>query len=239
MRTVAIHQPEFMPWMGFFHKMRTCEVYIVLDHVQFKKRYFENRNRIVSRAGETLWIGVPVRSKGRYTQQLADVEIDEDGRWQHKLLERVRHAYGRSAFFEQYYDDLAQTVIGKNYGGLVELNVSLIEFFRRHLGIDTPMVYSSSLDAQGYKGSRLILELCMRAGAKRYLCGASGKDYLVEEDFAQAGIEIDYLNYSPPVYPQLCPEHVSHLSSIDLLFNSGPEAGDILTRTSSKKGGQP
>lgn len=219
-----------MPWLGYFHKMLHAGTYILLDHVQFKKRYFENRNRIVSPRGEVWWIGVPVKCKGRYTQAIADVEIDGDGHWARTLLERVRHAYGKAPHFRRYFDELAHTVSGREYGRLVDLNMALIGFFRRHFGIDTPLVFSSGQGVNGSKGSRLILDLCLKAGAGRYLCGASGKDYLVEEDFARAGVEIEYLNYTPPIYPQLCPNHVSHLSSLDLLFNAGPEAGRILAQ---------
>jgi len=235
MTVVSIHQPEFMPWMGFFHKMLRSDTFIILDHVQFKKRYFENRNRIVTPRGEVLWLGVPIMNKGRYAQSISDVEILDDGRWRKKFLERVRHAYSKAPCYDLVMPGL-ESIVNGGHARLMDLNLDLIRFFMSHLGIGTPLLFSSQMDVADQKGSGLILALCERLHARTYLCGAHGKDYLAEEDFRRSGIVIEYLNYQPPSYPQLCPEHVSHLSVLDLLCNTGPDAGSILAR---QNGGTP
>ena len=97
---IAIHQPEFMPWAGFFNKMTQSDLFVILDHVQFKKRYFENRNRIVSPRGKVSYITIPVKTKGKYIQSICDVEIDNAQAWKDLMLERIRHSYSKAPFLK-------------------------------------------------------------------------------------------------------------------------------------------
>ncbi len=228
---LAIHQPEFMPWLGFFHKMALADLYVVFDHVQFKKRYFENRNRIVSPRGEVSYIVTPVKSKGKYTQSICDVEIDNTQYWQNKILKKVEHFYCTAPYFEHYYENFRSTLL-RPYDRLIELNMALINFFRMQLNIHTPMVYSSSMNVTTYTGSDLILQICLQQKADVYLCGASGRDYLKLENFTKNGVDIRWLDYKSPVYPQLCQGFVPNLSTVDLLFNHGERSLKILMHMS-------
>lgn len=225
---VAIHQPEFLPWLGFFYKMALADKYVVFDHVQFKKRYFENRNRIVSPKKEISYISVPVKTKGRYTQSICDVEIDNTQRWKDKLLKKIQHFYSKAAYFKEYYEDLYSLINVKEYNYLLELNVAIISYFRRHIGISTPMVYSSEFDVDSYKGSDLILQLCILNKAKVYLCGISGRNYLNLKDFKDNNIKIQWMDYKSPAYSQLCEGFVPNMSTLDLLFNHGKNSLKIL-----------
>ena len=225
---LAIHQPEFMPWLGFFQKMALADAYVVLDHVQFKKRYFENRNRVVSPKGEVSYIGLPVKTKGRFTQNINEVEIDNSQAWKKRLLKSIKYNYARTPYFDYYYQDLQSLVEGTEYEKLIDFNLAMISFFRRHLGISTPLQFSSSLDVSSVKGSDLILKICLLSDADVYLCGVSGRDYLDVSDFESAGVQIEWLDYKSPRYPQLCPDFAEYMSTIDLLFNHGPQSFDIL-----------
>lgn len=225
---IAIHQPEFMPWPGFFYKMIMAEEYVVLDYVQFKKRYFDNRNVIVSPAGEVSYISIPVRCKGRFKQPIHNVEIDNTQRWKDKILKKIRHFYSKAPYFEKYYQELNNLLTLKEYNYLLELNIGLINFFRKHLRIYTPMLHSSQMDIDGYKGSDLILRICLLKKADTYLAGRLSKDYLKEEAFQKDGIRIKWLGYKTPAYSQLCKEFVSDMSTLDLLFNHGERSRDIL-----------
>jgi len=226
---IAIHQPEFLPWPGFFNKMFLADLFVIFDHVQFKKRYFENRNRIVSPRGETAWVGVPVKSKGKFTQAIKDVEIDNSQLWKNKLLTTVGHYYGRAPFFGDYFPGLKALIEEREYGRLIDLNMELISFFRRNLGIATRMEFSSGMGVEDFRASDLILNICRKNGAGEYLCGSSGKDYLKEEDFEKNGIGITWLDYKPPVYGQLCGEFKAGMSTLDILFNHGGNSLEILT----------
>ena len=232
---LAIHQPEFMPWTGFFAKMARADAYVVLDHVQFKKRYFENRNRIVSAGGKVGWVGVPVISKGAFDQAINQVRIDNSQPWQRKLLGTIAHTYAKAPCFQPYFDELQAIVTARPFERLVDLNLELIGFFRRHLGIATPMAFSSTMALNGHKGSDLILEICRQHHARQYLCGASGKDYLVAADFQRAGVAIAWLNYRPAAYRQLGAPFVAGMSALDLLFNHGKASAAVVMAASVNK----
>jgi hypothetical protein len=224
---LAIHQPEFIPWMGFFNKMALADEYVIFDHVQFKKRYFENRNRIVSARGEINFITIPVLNK-ECVQPINKVEIDNSKDWKRKLMKSLLHNYSKAPYFKEYYNDLEQRISDKNFDTLISLNMMFIDFFRYHLHIETPMVYSSTLGVSSFKGSDLILQICIRRKTDLYLCGSSGRDYLKQEEFKKHSVNIKWLDYQCPHYKQMCEQFVPNLSTIDLLFNEGPKSEEII-----------
>lgn len=228
---LAIHQPEFLPWLGFFYKMASADRYVVFDHVQFKKRYFENRNKIVSLSGDVSYVGVPVHSKGRFEQAIGDVEIDNSQAWQKQLLGRLRHAYCKAPYFDLYFPELQILTTSRIYEKLIDYNLALISFFRVHLGISTPLVFSSTLGVEVFCASDLILEICLRNKAASYLCGPSGREYLELEKFKECGVEVIWIDYHSSSYVQQCREFVPGLSTLDLLFNHGPASLRILLNT--------
>ena len=225
---IAIHQPEFMPWPGFFHKMALADRYVVLDHVQFKKKYFENRNRIVSTRKEVSFIIAPVITKGRYTQSISNVEIDNTQAWKSALLNKIRHYYSKAPFFNKYYDQLADTISRKEHVRLIDFNIDIIDFFRKNLHISTPMLYSSQMNLKPYKGSELVMQICLLNHADTFLCGSSGKDYLKTDEFACRGIRIAWLQYESPVYKQVGEGFTPNMSTLDLLFNHGEDSLRII-----------
>jgi len=226
---VAIHQPEFMPWAGFFNKMIQSDLFVILDHVQFKKRYFENRNRIVSPRGKVSYITIPVKTKGKYFQSICDVEIDNAQAWKDLMLERIRHSYSKAPFFEKSFNDLKALLSTKQYNNLISLNMDIINLFRRYLDIHTPMLYTSNMDVDSLEASDLILQTCLMHRADTYLCGISGRDYIKMEDFEKNNIQIEFLDYQPASYKQLCSNFVPYMSILDILFNHGERSRDIVT----------
>lgn len=225
---LAIHQPEFLPWLGFFNKMVLADLYVVFDHVQFKRRYFENRNRIVSPNGNVSFIRIPVISKGMYRRAIKDIEIDNTQKWKEKLLKNIFHNYSTASYFKNYYNQIESIVNANDYRYLIDFNMAMIEFFRDSLGITTPMIYSSELDVAEYRAAELILRICILQNAHTYLCGPSGRDYLRQEDFQEKGVHIQWLDYVTPSYNQLCPKFTSHMSILDLLFNCGEKSLNII-----------
>jgi len=232
---LAIHQPEFMPWGGFFYKMTLSDLYVIFDHVQFKKRYFENRNQVVSPKGEISYIRVPVLTKGKEAQALHEVKIDNTQKWNDKMLKKIRHFYSKAPYFRKYFDELAELIAYRKYVYLIDLNIKLIDFFRKHLGISVPMVSSSQMNVKNYTGSDLIMRICLLNKADIYLCGASGIDYIRADDFCRNGIQIKWLNYSTPAYSQLCDKFVPNMSTLDLLFNRGNESLNVLMNSVKRK----
>lgn len=221
---IAIQQPEHLPWLGFFNKMMLVDEFIYLDNVQFKKRYFENRNKIKTQSGWD-WLNVPVKTKGLYTQKINEVEIDNSQSWQRKYLNKIRSHYSKSDFFEEVFNPL-QEIVKQDYEKLVALNISLINFIREYLEIITPAIFAS--DVAKSKGSDLILQICLKRGAKTYLSGPDGRNYLQLDEFKKNNIEVIYHDYRHPEYKQTSSGFLSYMSVIDLIFNYGNKSRDII-----------
>jgi hypothetical protein len=219
---VTIHQPDHLPWLGFFHKMRRADRFVILDNVQYRTNYFQNRNRVLGANGP-FWLTVPVRSRGHVASSIADIVIDDSQAWGERHRKSLEACYGRHPHFRRYADVL-RTILDSPWQRLADLNLAIIEAFRSALDIGTPMVRASELGVEG-RGSELLLAICERMGAATYLSGPSGRDYLDESLFANRGIAVQYHEFHHPVYPQRgANEFVSHLTALDALANLGPEA---------------
>jgi hypothetical protein len=221
---VAIHQPNYIPGLGFFHKMASADVFILLDHVQYSKNNYTNRNRI--RCGDEWgWLTVPVRLAGHFGQRIAEVETAEDG-WETKHWKRLLEVYGHAPYFRQYQARL-EPLYARRRVRLAEINCELIEFARVSLGIATRVVRASELDVSGHS-SDLLLALCKNLGATTYLSGQGGRKYLDATKFEAAGIAVEYQDFLHPHYHQGRGEFVPNLSILDLLFHAGAESSTVL-----------
>ncbi len=218
-RVVTIHQPNFLPWMGFFHKMALADVFILLDNVPFTKNGFQNRVKIKSAQGEQ-WLTVPVLTKGRSGQLTCDVQINNKSRWQRIHLTALRTNYQRAPYYEAVLAWL-EPWYEKSWTFLVDFNRPLIEEVMHQLRLQAELVNASSLSVEG-SGSELLLRLVKKVGGNVYLSGPSGRRYLDIESFEQAGITVRFQEFHHPVYPQLYGEFIPGLSVLDLLMNVGP-----------------
>ena len=220
-KVVAIQQPEHLPWIGFFDKMAHCDSYVYLDNVQFKKRYFENRNRIRTPEG-SCWVTVPVYTKGSYHQKICDVLIDNEQEWRRKYLGTIKQAYARATGYGEYMPILS-SIIEQPHKKLVELNIALIEWLRKCFSIGTSVITASGIRVYDETGSDLILAICKDCDATIYVSGPDGRNYLNHGAFAREGVRVVYHDYQHPQYQQLASPFVSHMSALDLLMNCGKE----------------
>lgn len=224
---LSIQQPEFFPWLGYFDKFRQVDQVVILDNVQFKKRYFENRNRIRG-GGDWFWIRVPVKVKGRFAQMIADVAIDESQNWRATLARSLHHAYGKAPYWASHGAPLADLVASWPGDRLADLNIAVIAWLAERLGVRRPMVRARDLGVDG-TGSQLILDLCRHQGADIYLSGAFGRDYLDLDAFAAAGIAVRFQAFKPFPYAQFQGDpFLPGMSAVDLLVNHGPAAPGML-----------
>lgn len=226
---VTIHQPEHMPWLGFFDKMRRAELFVFLDNVQYRHKYFQNRNRIRSSNGET-WLNVPVLTKGKREQLINEVEIDtREVRWRQKCWASISLNYQKAPYFEGYRD-FFQDLYEKEWHLLSDLNEFIISYIIRELGLTVKLVKASELQVSGI-GERLILDICKEVGAKTYISGVSGiggRGREFESEFSKEGIEVIYQEFYHPIYKQVYEPFIPCLSIIDLLFNCGENSLDVL-----------
>ena len=230
-RIATIHQPEHLPWLGFFAKVAAADLLISLDTVPFRKNYFQNRNRILGFDGAPHWLTVPVHLDRHRHGEIRQVRIADDRRWRNKYLRTLEQRYRKHAHFEEVFTPIA-AIVEREWVRLADLNHALIDALLEKLGIATPVLIAGDLGGDGSR-SRLLADLCRRAGADVYLSGPSGRDYLDFEPFHRLGIEVRFHDYVHPAYTQAgTTAFVSHLSAVDLLFNAGPSAGEILRRGS-------
>lgn len=222
---LTAHQPLYMPWLGFFHKAILADAICVLDNVQFADGDFINRNKIKTANGSK-WLTVPVNKKNHINRQIRQIEIVNDN-WQNRHLSLIHQSYSRAPFFSQYFDNLRELIESRSYEYLLDLDLAILEFLFKELNIQTRIVLSSSLNIEGKK-SDLILSMCKELGADVYISGQNGLDYLSVEDFRSKETQIAIQNYKHPTYLQSHGDFIPYMSVIDLLFNSGPHAREII-----------
>jgi hypothetical protein len=225
MTTVAIHQPQYLPYLGFFHKLRHCDVFVALDNVQFQKNGLQNRNKIKTSQGWQ-WLTVPVLHD--FGQPIRDVGINPNVPWQRKHWNALASNYGRAPFFNEFSPSL-KPLLEQEWDSLSQLDMALAKWAMVALAIETPVVHASELGVEGNQ-TELLIAICRAVGADRYLSGPGGRRYMDLEAFAAAGITIEWQAFTSPVYPQLFPqaEFVPDLSAVDAIFNCGAATASFL-----------
>ena len=216
-KTVAIHQSQYLPWPLYFKKMAAADLFVLMDSVQFQKNGFQNRTQVRNAPG-MFWLTIPV--SGHLGDTIHQRRI-ADPRWPVRHWKSLEAAYRRAPFWPELGPELA-ALYQREWHTLGEVNTLFLAFIVEKLGIRTPMVTLSELGVAGAK-SELVLNICRAVGADRYLSGSGGQGYLQEEPFRQAGIAIHYLMESPPVYAQFHGPFVPGLSVLDMAFNVGLE----------------
>jgi hypothetical protein len=223
---VSINQPAYLPWLGYLHRIAVSDLHIVLDHVQFEKNSFVNRNRVRTAQGPT-WLTVPVLTTGRFGElPIESLEIDNGRDWGAKHWQTLKQNYGRAPHFAGHAP-FFEALYRRSWTRLADLMREVNGHLMATLGIATPLRASSQLGVGGAKGE-LVLNLCKAVGAKTYLSGPLGRGYLDPARFAEAGIELRYHDYRHPTYPQRQPGFEPNMSVVDLLFNCGERSREIL-----------
>ncbi|MDD5108769.1 MAG: WbqC family protein [Candidatus Omnitrophica bacterium] len=223
---VTIHQPEHLPWLGFFHKLNMAETYVVLDNVQYRRRYFQNRNKIRTKNGWK-WIGISLIKEARDNLLIKDVKIfKEDIEWRSDNLKTVHQSYSKAKYFDFFWPEF-QKIYSSDYDHLIDLNIAFIKLILKKLGIVREVILASQLNVDGEKGD-LIFNITKTLNAKTYVSGISGKDYLDMKKFSENGIKVIIQEFHHPVYSQLLTPFLPCMSVIDLLFNYGPGSLDII-----------
>ena len=221
---VGIHQLHYLPWLRYFEKIARCDVFIVLDNIQFNKNGWQNRNKVKTAAGATL-LTVPVYDK--LAQSLEAVTINNTVDWARKHSRTIRQAYAKAPFMAQHIPFLEE-VYGRPWERLNDLNRYMLEYFVCMLDMPTSIVYASELQVPGVATTRLI-NLIKAVGGTHYYSGAYALDaYLDATQLADAGITLVLQEWHAPTYPQLHGAFVPDLSVIDLLFNCGPDSLRVL-----------
>jgi hypothetical protein len=200
---VSTCQPFFSPFPAFFYKAYLSDVMIILNEVQFPMRAtWVTRNRFKNDQG-TLWVRIPVWKKGLGLQRMSQVRICHEGNWRKKCLAGLKTSYANAPYFKEHRDMVEEMFLGK-FEKLVDLNLTIIHYLKKHLRINTPLILQSDLDIVA-KGNELLIEICRKVQASAYLAQAATSKYLDADLFAETGIELNFFAAPSPVYPQLRP----------------------------------
>ena len=220
---VAIHQPNYIPWLGFFHKMNSSDIFILLDNVKHSKSSYTHRNSIKSNDKELL-ISIPLKNKESLINELiiSDPKINLTKHW--RIIESN---YRKAKNWKYLYQELEE-IFNKDWYRLVELNNALIKLLKDKLEISTQIIIASDLENIEGEGSDRNLNICKRLNASVYLSGSGARAYNNEESFKEAEIKIQYNQFVHPEYSQLGDNFIHRLSVIDLLFNCGSNSINIL-----------
>lgn len=219
---VTIHQPEHLPWPGLLNKIMQADIFVLLDTVQYRKNYFQNRNKICTKDG-IIWLSLPIE-KFSHSTLIKDIQINKHDKHFAKWLRIIEDAYRGFPF----YDSLQPTikVIHSNANNyLSDFNISIIKFMLDYLDIETECVLASDLCLPKASDSTdANLSICKILGADKYLSGPSGKDYLQLERFHYSGIDVIFHEYSPPNYSHPYVGFMPGISFIDAMMLYGPES---------------
>ena len=223
---ISIHQPQYLPWLGYFDKIEKSDVFVLLDDVHFKKNEWQNRNKIKT-FENWQWLTVPVNHK--FLQKIKDVKINNTTQWRKKHLNTLITNYSKAPYFNDYFDFFEQTYT-QEWKGLSNLNIHFIRYLVETLGfLNKKIEKASNYQFKEGRGERLI-DICKHFGGEVYLSGKAGKDYLDLNKFKQEGIKVIFQDYRHPEYPQQYGNFIPNMSIIDLLFNCGPESDSILKK---------
>lgn len=225
---VACHQPNFLPWPGFFYKALRADRFVLLDSVQCARGFtWVNRNRLKGDKG-ALWLTVPTRKKGRGFQKICQVEIHNEGNWRRKHYQSIVQHYANAPYLSEHQQFLEE-FYAHQYHTLIDLNLTALHYLKDALGIHKELTLQSTLGIEG-RGSDLLVKICARLGASHYLAPLMSRKYLDESLFAAHRITITWYTYSSPVYPQLWGDFLADLSVLDLLLTQGRKSLEILRK---------
>ena len=221
---LAIHQPHYLPWLGYFAKWAAADLFVFLDTVQYEKNGWQNRNRIKTAAGAR-WLTVPVHA--RLGTPIDAVGVDEAQPWRARHRRAIEDAYARAPHLPRHLDAL-RALFATEWPQLAPLAVATGEWLARTLGIATPARLASTLGVSATDPTERLIAICRTVGADTYLAGRDGALYMDREAFARAGITVQFQHYKHPAYAQLHGEFVPFLSALDLLLTHGDDALAIL-----------
>ena len=228
-RSVVIHQPDFLPWLGYFHRLTGADLFIALDHVQFvtgTSRSWTHRDMIKTPQGAK-WLSLRVQ-KASFGTPIRDIQLAPGEDWRRDNLNLIQENYRKAPYFAKVFPRLEE-LYARPTLNMAEMNLASLDLLEDVLDVRTPRLISSQMSPQG-SSTAMLVDLLQKAGATRYISGQGARAYLDQNMFAQAGIELVWQAFRHPLYPQLHGEFLPMLSSVDALFNCGLEGTRALLK---------
>lgn len=222
----VIHQPQYFPYPGFFHKLSLGDVFVIMDNTQYDKR-FTNRNKIISSSGP-IWLSVPINKKHKFLSN-NQVQINNEIPWNVDHYKKIFHAYNRSPWFSNYKENF-QRMYEKTWDYLIDLNIETLKQTLLWLGMKIEIVHESDLNISS-NGTQRLIDCCKAIGADTYVSGSGAKAYMDEKLFEKQKINLEFQNYTPIQYKQFSSGvFIPNLSIIDMLCNLGSNTNSFFTK---------
>lgn len=231
-KIVSAHQPNFLPYLGFFDKMKKSDIFVIRDEVQFVKKEFHNRNRIRINGNDkdnpqSKWVSVPVYETNGL---IKDINIKKDfnhknKNWNELILHDIKVNYNKAPFFENFFCEL-EKIFDNSEDSLNLLNMKIIKFLAKVFEIKTKIIIASELNLKQLKNeksdpSQDLADICKALNCNIYLSGIGGKDYLNKNPFIKEGIKVEFQEYNHPTYKQVFNGFLPNMGAIDALFCCG------------------
>lgn len=227
---IAIHQPNFLPWIGFFDKMDQADTFVILDEAAHSNSSSDtNRNKIKTPKG-AIWLTVPLTKR---EIPINEVRIDNSQHWKEKHWETIEKNYKKSKYWNEYKESFEQ-IYHTHWEKLIDLNMAIINHIKTLLNLNTTIKLESDLQKDFGKGHTRILNIVKHLNGKIYLSGTGAKAYNNEKEFKENQIELIYQDFNHPTYPQSWGDFIPNLSIIDMIFHCGPETIEIIRNQRSK-----
>lgn len=228
-KVVVIHQPDFMPYLGFFDRLIKADIYVVFDNVQYVRwssRSWMNRDKIKTHNGER-WISVSTQKAPRDTA-INQVLLSKDNKWRENNLNLIRENYRRCPFYQEIIPHIKK-LYDFQCEKMADFNLESIKMLMSLFDIHIDVIIASELKPVG-ENNTMIIDILKKLGCTKYLSGVGARDYYAPELYDEAGIEVIWQDFKHPVYPQQYDGFIPYLSSIDLLFNCGIEESRKILR---------
>lgn len=214
---ISIHQPNYIPWIGYFYKIAKSDIFVFLDDVQYEKNGFTDRNRIKTPQGE-LYLKIPVQIDS-HLQKINQIGIREDLGWREKHLKSIDMNYRKSKYYREIFS-LVEDILSVTNSNLAEYNSLVVSKILKVLDIDTPCIKSHELNIST-TGTMRLVEIVKHLNGTDYLSGSGGSKYQDEELFNANDLQLSYSSFISPTYNQCWGDFIPNLSIVDYLFNNG------------------
>lgn len=224
-KAVTIHQPNYLPWLGFFAKVKRADCLVILDNVGFNREGITHRNKIRV-ANKWSWLTIPV-AKSPLGTPINEIKLSDD-KWKRKHWKTIKENYNKTDYFNKY-EGFFENLYQEDYEYICQINEKIIFYLLNSFGIDVEVVKASSLfNNSEVKKTDLLIEILKEVGAETYISGSSGRNYLEREKFKDCGIDLEFYEFSHPVYKQKYPGFEPGMAAIDMLFNLGEKSRRLI-----------
>ena len=229
---ISIHQPDYIPYIGYYYKISQSEKFVFLDDAQFSSDNMHHWNKIKTPQGECR-LKIPVDYS--FGDKINQVRTKDELKWKEKHLKTIEMNYSKAPFFKVVFPRF-RDVLMRHYDNLSEMNIALTEFICDGFGLEVEFLKSSDLNLNT-KREEKVIDICRAYRADTYLSGNGARAYQVEEHFTSKKIELEYSDYSPIEYKQQWGDFIPNLSVIDYIFNCGFDMEYIKARVAGEKSG--